>query len=219
MTPLSDGRAGRGGVVPSDEDKGKRRAASCRPLHSASPGREELRQDLAKEVTARQGREGPLLPSERRQCLDALQEALAGLEEARVVLASAVGSRGQRGTALACRPAAPRWPGRAGQSRRRAARPADGIHRPEHPCRPAAAPWGGGGRAGRSPRPAPAGSQCRAGRRAGGRLSRGMGGSVADDTGRCNDLNFLAPSPLSVTMAGGRGWKYSDPSAARGRRV
>ena len=47
---------------------------------------QELTQGLAKEVNAWKGRQGPLLPQERKRYLDALQDGLAGLEEARNVL-------------------------------------------------------------------------------------------------------------------------------------
>ncbi|MFO0877504.1 MAG: hypothetical protein U0840_09030 [Gemmataceae bacterium] len=50
---------------------------------------EELTRGLAKEVTLWKGGNDPLLYLERRAYLNAVQDALAGLEEARVVLARA----------------------------------------------------------------------------------------------------------------------------------
>jgi hypothetical protein len=50
----------------------------------------ELTVNLAKEVDAQRRAEGPLSPQERRQYLDGLQSGLAGLDDARVVLAGAV---------------------------------------------------------------------------------------------------------------------------------
>jgi hypothetical protein len=50
---------------------------------------EELSCGLAKEVTLWKGGDDPLLFLERRSYLNAMHDALAGLEEARVVLARA----------------------------------------------------------------------------------------------------------------------------------
>ena len=52
---------------------------------------EELARGLAKEATAWKSGEDPLLYLERKQYVNALLNALAGLEEARVVLAGVVG--------------------------------------------------------------------------------------------------------------------------------
>lgn len=51
---------------------------------------EELTRGLAKEVALWKGGNDPLLYLERRSYLNAMQDALAGLEEARVVLARAI---------------------------------------------------------------------------------------------------------------------------------
>ncbi len=62
---------------------------------------EELERGLAKEVGVWQAREGPLLSLERRQYLNAIQSAIAGLDDARDVLTKAVArlemTRRQRG--------------------------------------------------------------------------------------------------------------------------
>ena len=50
----------------------------------------ELTVNLGKEVTTQKAQEGLLLPLERRQYLDGLQNALAELDAARVVLAGVV---------------------------------------------------------------------------------------------------------------------------------
>jgi hypothetical protein len=51
---------------------------------------DRLARGLAKEVTMWRGGHDPLLFAERRQYLKAIQDALAGAEEARVVLARVV---------------------------------------------------------------------------------------------------------------------------------
>lgn len=51
---------------------------------------EELSRGLAKEVALWKGGNDPLLYLERREYLNAIQDALAGVEAARVVLARAV---------------------------------------------------------------------------------------------------------------------------------
>jgi hypothetical protein len=51
---------------------------------------EELARGLSREVALWKGANDPLLYLERRAYLNAIQDALAGLEEARVVLARAV---------------------------------------------------------------------------------------------------------------------------------
>jgi hypothetical protein len=50
---------------------------------------EELSRGLSKELTMWKGGDDPLLYLERRSYLNAMQDALAGVEEARVVLARA----------------------------------------------------------------------------------------------------------------------------------
>jgi hypothetical protein len=50
----------------------------------------ELTEGLGREVSAWQAQESPLLPAERRQYLDRLQDGLAGLDAAGVVLAGVV---------------------------------------------------------------------------------------------------------------------------------
>ena len=52
---------------------------------------QELTNGLAREATAWKNGEDPLLYLERKQYLNAMLNALAGLEEARVVLAGVVG--------------------------------------------------------------------------------------------------------------------------------
>ena len=51
---------------------------------------EELERGLAKEVGIWQGRDSLLLPVERRQYLNAIQTAIAGLDDARDLLNKAV---------------------------------------------------------------------------------------------------------------------------------
>ena len=51
----------------------------------------ELTEGLGREVKAWQAQESPLLPQERRQYLDGIQDGLAGLDAAGVVLAGVVG--------------------------------------------------------------------------------------------------------------------------------
>ena len=50
----------------------------------------QLAEGIGREVTAQKAGDRLLLPQERRQYLDGMQDALAGLDEARVVLAGVV---------------------------------------------------------------------------------------------------------------------------------